>query len=304
MENIFNNDIIYEEIKKKQEMDDKFIENFLNASFFISKSIDTNFFKIFNIYIKERFTYKQKRLEYSIKFMKEMGFDSINDIKYGLKSKYKEKIDSQWIIENFEYIRDKLFELRSEEYITDSLKLPGGYKIGIYFLYKMIRNLCGNEMINVKRTRLTSDSDSIKIMDFEYNNIFGEKCVEYYDSINIEKINKYDFNKIKERKIEKKIEKIKNEKEGYIYIIYLREFKNMGLNIYKIGRTQDLVKRKRNYPKGSEYKLSIYVKETIKLEAELKKKFDEKFIKKHEFGSEYFEGDLDSMILIIKSYIH
>lgn len=50
-----------------------------------------------------------------------------------------------------------------------------------------------------------------------------------------------------------------NEKEGYLYIIHLREFINTKENIYKIGCTYNLERRVKQYPKNSKLIFNVKI---------------------------------------------
>lgn len=90
---------------------------------------------------------------------------------------------------------------------------------------------------------------------------------------------------------------------GYIYIVHTREFINLNKNIYKIGRTKNILNRIKNYPKGSEYLFVTTSFDEIAREKEIINCFKLNFIQKKEFGTEYFEGDIYKMIFLIKKII-
>lgn len=86
----------------------------------------------------------------------------------------------------------------------------------------------------------------------------------------------------------------------FIYLIWLREFKNQNLPIFKVGRTSRYnFTRVNEYPKGSELLLQITCKDSVEMEKQILRRFDELFVRKAEIGREYFEGDKDRMIDII-----
>jgi hypothetical protein len=101
--------------------------------------------------------------------------------------------------------------------------------------------------------------------------------------------------------IENNIENI-IENIGYIYIIQEREFYNLSKDIYKIGRTSNIMNRFKDYPKNSNY---CYFRQTNKFiidEKELINIFKNNFIQRKDIGTEYFEGNLYSMIKTINNY--
>jgi cell division protein FtsB len=81
-----------------------------------------------------------------------------------------------------------------------------------------------------------------------------------------------------------------------VYIIHLREFINAGQSVYKIGRTsQPYIKRASSYPKGSDLKFQMSVINSHKVETQIIRIFEQEFIRRRDFGSEYFEGNIDDM---------
>ncbi len=97
--------------------------------------------------------------------------------------------------------------------------------------------------------------------------------------------------------------KIKKDNSGYIYLIHEREFIKCNEKIYKIGRTASLESRVSSYPKGSKLLYSCSVNNIIKIEGLIKDFFKTSFIKRDDIGLEYFEGDPDKMIELIKEII-
>ena len=96
----------------------------------------------------------------------------------------------------------------------------------------------------------------------------------------------------------------------FIYLIREREFVYSNQNIYKIGRTNNSIKiRMNNYPKDSEILLIEPVINSIEIENQLIKIFDEEFSKAYTkdgleiIGNEYYQGDLNKMIYLIRTYI-
>jgi len=63
-----------------------------------------------------------------------------------------------------------------------------------------------------------------------------------------------------------------NKKEGYIYIIHEREFMVQCKSVYKIGRTDNIIRRFSQYPKGSRLLFTYYVNDMIEIENVLKEK--------------------------------
>jgi hypothetical protein len=84
--------------------------------------------------------------------------------------------------------------------------------------------------------------------------------------------------------------------EGYIYILKLREHINNNEEVYKIGRTNDIIRRTKEYPKGSKIIYTIHCNNMNESETKLKRHLKQ-YIRK-DLGSEYFECDIN----IIKKY--
>ena len=89
-------------------------------------------------------------------------------------------------------------------------------------------------------------------------------------------------------------------------MIQLREFieHNDKKNIYKIGKTkQSNYSRYTGYPKGSIIMLHINCTDCDTAEKTIINIFKKKYIHKHQYGNEYFEGDYQSMIVDIINII-
>ena len=103
-------------------------------------------------------------------------------------------------------------------------------------------------------------------------------------------------NKIKKLEIDnqylKNNTKIHNNNE-YIYIIHPAQCINM--NIYKIGRTKNIINRFRQYPKGSELLFSISCKNSSLIESKILSylRDNKNYINAKEHGLEYFQCNLD-----------
>lgn len=85
----------------------------------------------------------------------------------------------------------------------------------------------------------------------------------------------------------------------YIYLVHCRACINANENIYKIGKSIDFNKRLSGYDKGTIPLLSIFVSECDNFERHLIRIFETRFTSRKDYGSEYFEGDITSMIKII-----
>ena len=86
--------------------------------------------------------------------------------------------------------------------------------------------------------------------------------------------------------------------------MHTRECLNANLPIYKIGRSHNLGKRVKQYPTGSNIMFIIYCNNSIVCEKNLIQLFTKLFIRKKNYGNEYFEGDIDMMIFTIFKYLY
>ena len=86
---------------------------------------------------------------------------------------------------------------------------------------------------------------------------------------------------------------------GYIYVIWLREFKNTGESVYKVGRTQDVLRRVSQYPKGSELLFSVRTSNVHTSETELLRMLGDNFVMRQDIGREYFEGDVTRLLTLV-----
>lgn len=85
---------------------------------------------------------------------------------------------------------------------------------------------------------------------------------------------------------------------GIIYLLQTREFLNR--SIYKIGHSEkDGTCRTNQYPKKSILHLLLTCTNHIIIESKIIFEFKSKYNHKQEFGNEYFEGDLNQMIMDI-----
>ena len=78
----------------------------------------------------------------------------------------------------------------------------------------------------------------------------------------------------------------------YIYIIHTRASLNINEPVYKIGKTTDFSKRISGYDKGSEPILMLYVNNSNIFEKLIIETFKIHFIKRTDYGNEYFEGNV------------
>lgn len=90
----------------------------------------------------------------------------------------------------------------------------------------------------------------------------------------------------------------------YVYILQVREFIATGKNIYKIGKSkQPNLCRVNNYPKFSVLIMQTLCIDCDILEKQIIKLFNEKYKKQKDYGNEYYEGNLVSMVADINELV-
>lgn len=83
----------------------------------------------------------------------------------------------------------------------------------------------------------------------------------------------------------------------YVYLLHTREFRNSHQPIYKIGRTkQSNFRRFGNYERGFVMLFQSSCRDCALLEKEIIRLFTIKYVRRLEYGREYFEGDQLSMM--------
>jgi hypothetical protein len=90
---------------------------------------------------------------------------------------------------------------------------------------------------------------------------------------------------------------------GYVYIFYTRASKNGDESVYKIGKTAEYIRRAGQYTKGGNMKMVLNVKNRHDAENKIKKYFKIEFIQRRDYGTEFFEGDLFEMALLMKDIL-
>jgi len=83
----------------------------------------------------------------------------------------------------------------------------------------------------------------------------------------------------------------------YVYVLQVREFVRLREKVYKIGRTsKPNLGRLNDYPSGSVLYMQIQCNDSITIERAIINSFKQKYILRRDYGYEYFEGDINSMI--------
>lgn len=89
---------------------------------------------------------------------------------------------------------------------------------------------------------------------------------------------------------------------GYIYIIKTRECIRMKENIYKIGRTEDIIQRMKQYSKGSKLIYTVFTDNVIAKEGKLRFLLRD-YVKK-ELGFEYIEYNINLLKELIDKEVN
>jgi len=81
-----------------------------------------------------------------------------------------------------------------------------------------------------------------------------------------------------------------------VYLLIEREFLVLKKNVFKIGRSENVSNRAKQYPNGSQLLVVLPCIDCKVSEKRLKDMFEKNFIHRSDIGSEYFEGTPDVMI--------
>jgi hypothetical protein len=90
---------------------------------------------------------------------------------------------------------------------------------------------------------------------------------------------------------------------GFIYLIHVREFLHKNECVYKIGRTDHLLQRITQYPKGSKLLFCMNVNDCQLAERDLLNLLARQQKIRVDIGAEYIEGVLDSILQTMFTYI-
>lgn len=74
-------------------------------------------------------------------------------------------------------------------------------------------------------------------------------------------------------------------------MLRLREFIKTREQVFKVGRTVDIARRLREYPKDSRLLLSVHVRDVKSAERDVMRRLKNNFQGRSDIGKEYFEGD-------------
>jgi len=95
-----------------------------------------------------------------------------------------------------------------------------------------------------------------------------------------------------------------SEKDEGLYLLHTREFISTVKPIFKLGRSNNLDNRVKQYPNGSKIMLMIKCKNSKSCESNLINLFKSKFIQQTYYGNEYFECNYVDMIKEICDYVN
>lgn len=94
-------------------------------------------------------------------------------------------------------------------------------------------------------------------------------------------------------------------KRGFIYLIWVARAMENQESVFKLGMTEgnSCIKRLKSYDIGGMIIFYINVNNPSEVEAQLKKKFSEKFDRDAKYGNEYFAGNYADMIRTIYNFV-
>lgn len=166
-------------------------------------------------------------------------------------------------------------------------------------------------------------------LKIKYNDIINELKMKYENEIN--ELNEYYNDKLKKHinyieELKNNINILENENKDilnkykllkslsnttinnieYIYVIHERTFVLTNTNIYKVGRTNDINRRFKQYSKGSKMLFTMPCNNSIEIEAQILNylKSDAKYVQAKEFGNEYFICNVNDLISDIYTFFN
>jgi hypothetical protein len=110
---------------------------------------------------------------------------------------------------------------------------------------------------------------------------------------------------LNENKLLKLNSNINLDHHEQIYIIHERTFVELNTNIYKIGKTKNIKNRLNGYTKGSKLLFTIACKDCTESENKILNflKNNDKYIHAKEYGNEYFQCNLQDLMIDIHNLI-
>lgn len=207
-------------------------------------------------------------IEYA-QIVKTLNYDKIKNLDYFLSS--EKKILNKYITENSIKISN-LNELFNKKFIFVIKK--NNQVLGLIVF--MNNNNIKKEIMNIKYLHFENSFFYYNFIDVLFNrnikkiiiNDLEDKKIRLFHKTNINLThNKKENNYVLTKYIHNfKENENNNDTLGYLYIIKEREFIKLNENIYKIGRTKDIIKRYKQYPKNSIIIYSVMLKKYHELE--------------------------------------
>lgn len=90
---------------------------------------------------------------------------------------------------------------------------------------------------------------------------------------------------------------------GHLYLLREREFINNDMNIVKAGRTQNIINRFKQYPKGSELLFIWKCDDTVEAEKCMLDLLRKCFKQRIDIGREYFEAPIEDIVETISNFL-
>ena len=90
-----------------------------------------------------------------------------------------------------------------------------------------------------------------------------------------------------------------DENKHYVYLLRTRHSIEIGDKVHKFGRTQNLEKRIRGYPKGAMYLNIVFCSNAPLLEERILDRAKKECCPRTDYGSEYFEADYNVLAQIL-----
>ena len=199
-------------------------------------------------------------------------------------NKPKEDLKCELCNVNFARPAHKLIHETSEKHIKN---------------YNKINNI--HDDIKFDKNELNIEKYKLQIQQLKYENKLEiEQLTEKYKKLKNE--NQELNNKIKFLEVDNQNLKNNNDIHSdieYIYIIHCAQ--HINTNIYKVGRTKDILRRYTEYPKGSKPILTLSCDDSKLIETKILNYLKENnlYFQRKDLGNEYFQCDIN----ILKSDI-
>lgn len=90
---------------------------------------------------------------------------------------------------------------------------------------------------------------------------------------------------------------------GELYVVHTRHCIHMRMPVYKVGRAVDAGKRLQQYPKGSRLLARLPVSRMRDSETVLLALCRRNFAQRKDFGTEYFEGEVGEVMMVLATVV-